>query len=190
MPTRIPAFVIHFSFLATLILALPPCGASASTPADASRIRAATQYQAQAFNFLYGTWKVHNRFLSKRLANSHDWVEFEATDKESPLPGGIGNEEHYRTEHWKDFVGLGLRLYNPVTRQWSIYWSDNRFSTGYFQNPVKGSFVNGVGVFEGPDTFNGKPITVRYTWAILGKSKARWEQAFSRDNGKTWETNW
>ena len=29
----------------------------------------------------------------------------------------------------------------------------------------------------------------RYRWTH-GMNTARWEQAFSQDDGKTWETNW
>jgi hypothetical protein len=38
--------------------------------------------------------------------------------------------------------------------------------------------------------FNGKPIVVRYIWSNITADHCRWEQAFSPDDGKTWETNW
>jgi hypothetical protein len=72
---------------------------------------------------------------------------------------------------------------------WSIYWADSRH-TGLLEPPVVGSFASGVGVFEGDDTFNGQPIRVRYTWSRTDTETPRWEQAFSPDEGKTWETNW
>jgi hypothetical protein len=31
---------------------------------------------------------------------------------------------------------------------------------------------------------------VVYKWTQVGPDGARWEQAFSYDDGKTWETNW
>jgi len=31
------------------------------------------------FDFLVGSWRVHHRRLKERLANSHDWQEFEGT---------------------------------------------------------------------------------------------------------------
>jgi hypothetical protein len=73
---------------------------------------------------------------------------------------------------------------------------------------VVGKFNGNIGIFEGPDTFNGVPITVRYTWTVDpnglqagekweqvlnpqgSRVVAKWEQAFSTDRGKTWETNW
>jgi nicotinamidase-related amidase len=40
-----------------------------------------------------------------------------------------------------------------------------------------------------PGDYKGKPIRVRYLWTNLS-SAPHWEQAFSEDQGKTWETNW
>jgi hypothetical protein len=33
-------------------------------------------------------------------------------------------------------------------------------------------------------------IYVRFLWTHQSENVARWEQAFSDDGGKTWETNW
>ena len=56
--------------------------------------------------------------------------------------------------------------------------------------PVKGRFVDGVGTFYADDTLEGKPIRVRYTWSHITQNTAEWDQAYSPDGGKTWETNW
>jgi hypothetical protein len=55
---------------------------------------------------------------------------------------------------------------------------------------VVGSFSGDVGVFECDDSFEGRPIRVRYTWSNVATPTPRWEQAFSEDGGTTWETNW
>jgi len=36
--------------------------------------------------------------------------------------------------------------------------------------------------------FKGKPIRVRYLWNAT--TTPHWEQAFSDDGGRSWETNW
>jgi hypothetical protein len=39
-------------------------------------------------------------------------------------------------------------------------------------------------------TYNGRPIRARFIWTDITERSARWEQAFSTDNGVTWITNW
>jgi hypothetical protein len=55
---------------------------------------------------------------------------------------------------------------------------------------VTGSFSGDTGIFEGEDTFENRPIRVRFTWSRVTSPRPRWEQAFSDDDGTTWETNW
>lgn len=56
---------------------------------------------------------------------------------------------------------MSLRLYNPRTRQWSIYRATNQ--TGVLYPPVVGVFADGGGVFEGRDEEGGRPVRVRFT---------------------------
>jgi hypothetical protein len=73
---------------------------------------------------------------------------------------------------------------------WSIWWLDSRFPLGPVEPPVRGRFASGVGTFYADDIFESKPIRMRYIWSNITATTARWEQAFSLDAGKTWETNW
>jgi len=145
--------------------------------------------EATDFDFLPGEWNIHNRRLRERLAGSDEWDEFEATSVARQIFDGRGNEDEYRTNHAGGFVGMSFRFFDPTTRQWSIYWADSR-RLGLLEPPVLGSFSGDVGVFEGDDTFGGRPIRVRYIWSGVTTPTPRWEQAFSEDGGKTWETNW
>lgn len=160
--------------------AIPPCPGAATIAHDGAR----------DFDFLAGNWSVHNRRLEQRLADSHDWIDFEAEDSFRMLPGNLGTEEHYSTGHWKGYAALGLHLYDPRHRSWTLYWADNRNAPGTMQTLAKGAFFGDVGVFCAPDTFNGKPITVRILWKRVDDRHVRWEQAFSTDHGASWETNW
>jgi len=83
----------------------------------------------------------------------------------------------------------GHSTYDPKTGTWSIWWHDGR-NPGDLDPPVKGRFKDGVGTFYSDDTLRGKPIKVRFTWSGITATAAHWEQAFSGDGGKTWETNW
>jgi hypothetical protein len=141
------------------------------------------------FDFWMGRWKVRNRRLRERLAGSDEWDEFESTVVARPILDGLGNEDEFRTDHAGGFTGMSFRFFDPERRLWSIYWADTRTS-GVLDPPVFGFIAGDTGVFEGEDTFDGRPIVVRFTWSRVTTPTPRWEQAFSDDGGETWETNW
>lgn len=140
------------------------------------------------FDFYYGRWQVHNERLKERLAGCDEWESFSATQRCRPLLGGIGNIDDFATDWSGGFRGMTLRLFDPQTRQWSIYWASDR--SGVLEPPVTGRFENGVGRFYGHDQHNGRPVLVRFLWHGIGADRAHWEQAFSTDDGRHWETNW
>jgi hypothetical protein len=120
---------------------------------------------------------------------SHEWEDFDAEVECRPLPRDNGNTDTYVTDHWPNYAGASFRFFDRATQRWSIYWASNR--SGVLEPPVWGGFdAAGIGVFEGEDRLDGKPIRVRYTWSRTRTDSPRWEQAFSADGGKTWETNW
>jgi hypothetical protein len=144
---------------------------------------------ARDFDFWIGSWKVHNRYLRERLKGSTDWDEFDATSVARPILDGLGNEDEFRTDYQGGFIGMSFRFFDPTTGKWAIYWADTRRS-GLLDPPVLGSFSGDVGTFDGTDTFEGRPIHVRFIWSGVTTATPRWEQAFSDDGGKTWEVNW
>jgi hypothetical protein len=144
---------------------------------------------ARDFDFWMGRWKVRNRRLKARLEGSEEWEEFDATSVARPILGGLGNEDEFRTDHDGGFIGMSFRFFDPEKRRWSIYWADSRRS-GELDPPVFGTFSGDIGVFEGEDEFEGRPIRVRFIWSGTRTRTPRWEQAFSADDGETWETNW
>jgi hypothetical protein len=75
------------------------------------------------FDFLIGKWTIHNRKLKTRLNNSTEWTEFEAAAECRTILNGFGNIDSFQTVFdGKPFEGMSLRLFNPKTRLWSIYW--------------------------------------------------------------------
>ena len=144
---------------------------------------------AQDFDFFMGRWTVQNRRLTERLAGSDEWEEFESTSVAHPILGGLGNEDEFRTRHAGGFIGMSFRFFDPERQRWSIYWADSR-RPGELDPPVFGTFSGDIGVFEGEDEFDGRPIKVRFIWSGTRTRTPRWEQAFSADDGETWETNW
>jgi hypothetical protein len=148
-----------------------------------------SQGTAHDFDFWMGSWHVRNRRLRERLSGSEEWDEFESRVAARALPGAMGNEDVYCTDFDGGFIGMSFRFFDPETRTWSIYWADSR-RPGLLDPPVLGSFDGDTGIFEGSDTFDGRPILVRFTWSGIRTPTPRWEQAFSDDDGETWETNW
>jgi hypothetical protein len=145
------------------------------------------------FDFLVGKWVMHNRRLNKRLENCKEWTEFESSDENHKILAGTGDyDTYYSTQlpglEGKPFEGVTLRLFNPSTKLWSLYWIAS--NTGTIDPPVVGSFENNVGHFFCKDIFKGKHIIVMFRWDARDKNKPIWSQAFSADNGKTWEWNW
>ena len=142
------------------------------------------------FDFLHGHWLVHNRRLRERLVGSTDWDAFDGMQVCRPILGGYGNEDELVTDAFGEhrFIGMTIRLFDPHKREWSIYWVDNR--SVQLQPPVRGRFEHGVGTFLGRDTHAGTPVLARFTWTPISDDRARWEQAFSVDEGASWETNW
>jgi hypothetical protein len=70
----------------------------------------------------------------------------------------------------------------------SIYWVDGRDPK--LDPPMIGSFQGRDGLFFGDDVFDGRPIRVRFLWTIIARDHCGWEQAFSDDQERSWETNW
>ena len=142
------------------------------------------------FDFLVGRWNVRNRKLRERLANCDEWTEFDAELEMQKTLNGIGNFETFSAEiNGSPFAGEAVRLFDPMTRLWSIYWADSNFGK-LDTDPVVGSFEGDVGRFYAPGIFDGKEITVLYQWDRSDLDHPVWSQAFSTDSGKTWEWNW
>ncbi|KQZ59292.1 hypothetical protein ASD53_06930 [Lysobacter sp. Root559] len=145
------------------------------------------------FDFFHGRWTIRNERLRERLAGSTDWEVFEASQRCEPILGGLGNVDDFVSD-WgrpgsaEKFLGMTLRLFNPETRQWSLYWAGNH--DGVLEPPVVGAFKDGVVTFVGAAEHEGRPVLAKFTWDQISANAAHWHQAFSADGGKTWETNW
>ena len=141
------------------------------------------------FDFYEGKWKLHNRKLKTRLDNCTQWTEFESTQEMYRVLNGIGNIDNYlATFDGVPFEGMSVRLFNPKTKLWSIYWADS--IEGKLDPPVVGSFENNVAHFFTKSILKDKKIVVVFRWDVRDKEKPIWSQAFSADDGKTWEWNW
>jgi hypothetical protein len=142
------------------------------------------------FDFYIGTWKQHLKRLEHPLTGSNKWVEYDGTVVVRKVWDGRANLNEFEAEGPSGHIeGLTLRLYNPQSHQWSLYWANSR--TGIIGGPPSvGEFKDGGGEFFCQDTMNGRAILTRYIWSDITANSGHFEQSFSDDGGKTWEVNW
>jgi hypothetical protein len=144
------------------------------------------------FDYAVGTWKIHLKRLKKRLVGSTEWIELDGTVACRKILDGKAEVEEMNVESADKTLhiqGLAVRLYNPKSHQWSIYWADG--NDGIMEtNPMVGQFTDGRGEFYNQQMFEGRAVYARFTWTGMTTNSPHFEQAFSIDGGKTWETNW
>jgi hypothetical protein len=141
------------------------------------------------FDFEIGTWRTQVRRLLRPLTGSHIWVEMKGVTTVRKVWGGRANLVELEADGpGGHFQGLSLRMYNPETQQWSLNFASS--SDGTMTPPTIGAFKNGRGEFYSRETLNGAPILVRFVISDITPSSCKFEQAFSADDGKTWEVNW
>lgn len=192
------------SLLLVVILSIPAVSVLAQIPPDFKMINASVSKagdlvilpsktsSAHDFDFLAGNWTMDNKRLKARLSNNTTWIEYPSTSQNfGTILNGLGNMDIYRTSfnqvNDKPYEGLTVRLFNPQTRLWNLYWADSNL--GVLDPPVVGSFEGSVGTFYCKDIFQGKPVLVMFQWDKTDPNNPVWAQAFSPDQGKTWEMN-
>jgi len=143
-------------------LAITPSAGSASTD----------------FDFLVGSWTVHNRKLKSRLCGCADWTEFDFETSTRSVLSGFGN---------LDESGSTLRMFDPDTRLWTIYGA---FPGAVSIDLMFGSFEGSVGSFFGLDSHEGRPVICQFEWDKTDPDAPIWKQALSEDGGASWEWNW
>lgn len=140
--------------------------------------------------WLLGNWDVWHRRLKERLAGSNDWQEFGGKSALWLSMNGLGTIDDNIIDLPGDtYRGLTIRAFDPSTQQWSIWWLDGRNPT-HIDPSVVGKFERDSGTFIGRDKFKGRPIVMRFRWLDIHSRRPNWEQAFSADDGATWEVNW
>jgi len=139
------------------------------------------------FDFLIGKWSVTHRKLDARGVGSSEWRTWSGTAETRSLLGGLCNVEEHRIAH-ANSSGIAIRCFDEASRRWAIYWISQQ--DGRLQPPVYGAFRGDEGQFGGVGTDDGRLVDIRFLWRQLSASSAKWEQAFSYDEGRKWETNW
>jgi hypothetical protein len=158
-------------------------GGTSWAQAPGSQATAAPAHDGQHdFDFLIGSWKIHLKRMVHPLSGSHEWVEFDGTVEIEEFSVDAPEKKIH-------ILGLALRLYNPASHQWSIYWA-NAAKGAIGGPPVVGEFKDGHGEFYDQEEIDGRVIFTRYAWSRINTPTPHFEQAYSDDGGQTWEVNW
>jgi len=164
-----------------LPFSISPDGTLAITASDTS--------SSDDFDYLVGRWAIANRTLKEPLSGQDEWDEFGATQELRQVLLGLGNVDIFRTElDGKPFEGLTVRLFDPATRLWTIYWADSKIMK--LDDGKVGSFDGDQGDFYGRETVDGRNVIVRFHWDKRNPEAPIYCRAFSADDGRTWEWNW
>ena len=166
--------------------ACQPAHAAPETAAAAGAVPRDGQHD---FDFEIGSWQIHLKKRLNPLTGSNTWVQFDGTSVTRKVWDGRAQLEEFETDGAAGHIeGLTLRLYNPQTHEWSLYWANSK--VGRMDPPQVGQFRDGRGEFYAMDTLNGKTILIRFIWSATDTNSPHFEQSFSGDGGKTWEVNW
>ena len=93
------------------------------------------------FEILIGKWNVHNWKLKARLSNDNEWIGFPAEMEEISVLNGIAVMDEMKSSYFEDsFVGLILRMVDPKTNLWTIYWAETSNREYYLKEQVAGKF--------------------------------------------------
>jgi hypothetical protein len=183
-----PRLCVPITSLVVAVL-LPTSFMRAKTATPAAPQAAAQRDGQHDFDFEIGSWKIHLKRRLHVLTGSNTWVEFDGTSVTRKLWRGRSQVEEFETDGAAGHIeGMTLRLYNPQTHEWRLYWANSQ--KGIMDVPQIGRFVNGRGEFYAQDTIEGKTLWVRFIWSQTDSESPHFEQSYSEDGGKTWEVNW
>ena len=145
---------------------------------------------ASDFDFLIGQWTVMHRRLKRRLAGDSSWIEFSGPASARKILNGLGNIDEYQIDLPGDpYTASTLRLFNPATGLWSLYWMDSRKlrARGVETRPLPEDFDFGAGdellaarLFEPfadrrrGRIRNGRKAQRHGTWPSSGNESGNW----------------
>src|SRR6266851_5086845 len=153
-----------YLMLCSLVVVMQPLQGLAQQNADASRTslqHTSTERDGQNdFDFNIGTWKTHVSRLVHPLTGSTAWVEYEGISVVRKVWNGRASLFELEVDGPAGRIeGVGLRLYNPQSHQWSLNWANSH--DGTMSQPMIGEFKNGRGEFFDQETFNGRTVFAR-----------------------------
>ena len=82
---------------------------------------------AHDFDFHFCVWKTHIRRLQKPLTGSRTWTDYDGTSVVTKVWGGRASILELEANGPAGHIeGVGLRLFNPHSHQWSLNWANDQ----------------------------------------------------------------
>lgn len=141
-----------------------------------------------AFDYQFGTWRVHVARLLEPGSASPRWAQYDGTHVVTPLFNGTANIGVLEIAGPAGSIeGLQLRTYDSSTEQWKLSFASG--SDGDVQPPSVGRFANGQGIFFDSARIGGRPAHVRTVATRLTQTSYRDVISYSSDD-RTWHLLW
>jgi Protein of unknown function (DUF1579) len=141
------------------------------------------------FDFDFGTWKTRSTRMLHPLSGSNTWIDLDGETVVSRVWNGRANLAEYKAVGPSGTIQLlALRWFNPATGEWNLDFATP--NVGTLGIPGVGKFRDNRADFYDYESINGQSVLVRFSIWSISSDRARSEQAFSTDGGKTWEVNW
>ena len=141
------------------------------------------------FDAQIGTWHTTLKRLKDPLSGSTTWLDYAGSTTTRAVMDGRANLVELRVAGAAGRIdGVSLRLYDPTQGRWSLNYAN--LADGSLGTPVVGKFTGGRGEFYSDEQFRGRAVRVRFVIQPESTDVIHFEQAFSIDDGRTWEVNW
>jgi hypothetical protein len=141
------------------------------------------------FDRQIGSWRTTLKRLKDPLTASQTWLDYQGTTTVRAVMDGRANLAELRVAGTAGRIdGVSLRLYDPTQGRWSLNYAN--LADGSLGIPSVGKFTGGRGEFYSNEKFRGRDVRVRFVIQPESADVIHFEQAFSIDDGRTWEVNW
>lgn len=143
------------------------------------------------FDFWVGEWDVNLR--QKQPDNTwKDWKKSKANIYKILDGRAILElwEEQSGMSPANTIIGYSLRYFDSEIQQW-VLWLNWPGVNRSGSSSLMGEFRHGRGEFYSERPLNDSTSLIsRYTFSDVSSTSLRWDDAFSKDGGATWTSNW
>ena len=143
------------------------------------------------FDFFLGDWNVRHRRLAQRLVGSNEWEEYAGTTRCQAILGGIANFNDSTTRRaGATYRSLGLARFRCEDEGVDGLVA-RRPQSDAGRRRRSGAVRRSASARSSPTTRSTASRFACGASSLRSRAHAaQWEQAFSPDGGRTWETNY